>query len=155
MMREPILQMMTDKMIPRYAFHKLFMLRQHDKNECERCVAHVEEERLIWCTRWVQDKLRYWGRGGRGTRQRFNFNPGRNTTVIRAEVYDIKAIADDNIQRGYCKRNIYIFSDCQAASKALDNCRITSRLAWDCHSSLIILYEGNQVFAVGAGTYGD
>jgi hypothetical protein len=72
-------------------------------------------------------------------RQRFNFSLGQYTTVFLAEVYTIKACADENIKRGYCKRNIYILSDSQAVIKALHNCRINSRLVWDCHQSLMTM----------------
>jgi hypothetical protein len=45
---------------------------------------------------------------GHGMRQRFSFSLGQYTTVFQAEVYAIKACADENIKRGYCIRNIYI-----------------------------------------------
>jgi hypothetical protein len=79
-------------------------------------------------------------------RKRFSFSLGRYTTVFQAEVFAIKACADENNKRSYCKRNIYILSDSQAAIRALDNCRITSRLVWDCHQSLMILTECNKVY---------
>jgi hypothetical protein len=61
---------------------------------------------------------------GHGMRRKFCFTLGRYTTVFQAEVHAIKACADDNIKRGYHNRNIYIFSDNQAAIKALDNCKL-------------------------------
>jgi ribonuclease HI len=65
--------------------------------------------------------------------------------VFQAEVCAIKACTDENIKRGYCNRNIYILSDSQVAIKALDNCKIYSKLVWDCHQSLMILAECNKV----------
>jgi hypothetical protein len=53
------------------------------------------------------------------------------TTVFQADVYAIKACADENIKRTCWKRNIYILSDNQALIKALDSCKISSKL--DCH----------------------
>jgi ribonuclease HI len=53
--------------------------------------------------------------------------------------------AHENIKRGYFKRNIYILSNSQAVIKALDNCRIHSRLIWDYHQSLMTLAESNKV----------
>jgi hypothetical protein len=41
MMREPILQMRTDKMILRYAFHKPFTVRLPDISEWERGTAPI------------------------------------------------------------------------------------------------------------------
>jgi ribonuclease HI len=82
---------------------------------------------------------------GHGMRQRFSLSLGRYTTVFQAEGFAIKACADRNIKRGYCKRNIYIIFDSQAALKALGNWKISSRLVWDCHQSLSILAERNKV----------
>ena len=41
-------------------------------------------------------------------------------------------------------RNIYILSDSQAAIKALHSFMINSKLAWDCHQSLVKLAEHNR-----------
>jgi ribonuclease HI len=146
MMREPILQMETDKMILRYAFHKPFMVRLPDRREWERGIAPIGKGGLVW---YADGSKTNEGTGagmyGHGMRQRFSFSLGWYSTVFHAEVYAIKACADENIKRGYCKRNIYILSDNQAVIRALDNCRIRSRLVWDCHQSLMILAEHNKV----------
>jgi hypothetical protein len=60
-------------------------------------------------------------------------------------VYAIKACADENIDRNYKNRNIYIPSDTQAAIIALDKHQITSTLAWDCRQSLMQLARHNRV----------
>jgi hypothetical protein len=46
-----------------------------------------------------------------GTRRKLSFNLGQYTTVFQKEVYAIKACADENIDRNYENRNIYILSD--------------------------------------------
>jgi hypothetical protein len=51
----------------------------------------------------------------------------------------IKACAVENLDRNYRNRNIFILLDSQAAIKVLDKHQITSKLAWDCHQSLIQL----------------
>jgi hypothetical protein len=53
--------------------------------------------------------------------------------VFQAEVYAIKACADDNIDRNYKNRNIYSVPDSQVAIQALDKYQITSKIVWDCH----------------------
>jgi hypothetical protein len=63
-----------------------------------------------------------------GVKQSLSFSPGQYTTVFQAEVYAIKACADENIIRCYREKNIYILSDSKAAIKALDKCRINSKL---------------------------
>jgi hypothetical protein len=62
------------------------------------------------------------------TRRRLSFSLGQYTMVFQAEVYAIKACADENIDRNYKNRNyknrtIYILSDSQAANQALDKYR--------------------------------
>jgi hypothetical protein len=45
----------------------------------------------------------------------------------------IKACIMEDIEEGYTGRNIYILSDSQAVTKALDSFKINSKLVWDCH----------------------
>jgi hypothetical protein len=54
------------------------------------------------------------------------------TTVFHAEVYAIKVCANENMDRKYKNRNIYILSDSQAPTKALGKYQITSKLVGDC-----------------------
>jgi hypothetical protein len=72
--------------------------------------------------------------------------------MFQAEVCAIKACADENIKKGYWKRNIYILSDSQAVIKVLDCCEISSKLVWDCHQSLMKLAERNSTTDMGART---
>jgi hypothetical protein len=73
-----------------------------------------------------------------GRRKKRSFSLGQHTTVFQAEVYAIKACIDENLNRGYKNRYIYILSDSQAAIKALGKYQITSKLVCDCHQSLIL-----------------
>jgi heterodisulfide reductase subunit C len=63
---------------------------------------------------------------GYGTRWKLSCIPGQYTTVFQA-------CAVENLDRNYRNRNIYILSDSEAASKALDNYQIDSKLVWNCH----------------------
>jgi hypothetical protein len=63
MMREPILQMGTDKMILRYAFHKPFMVRLRDRSEWDRGIVPVGKKGTHLVHRWVQDIRRHWNWG--------------------------------------------------------------------------------------------
>jgi hypothetical protein len=69
-------------------------------------------------------------------RRRFSFSLGQYTKEFQPDIYAIKACADANIKstikRGYWKKNIYIVSDRQATIKVLNNCKINSKLDWDC-----------------------
>jgi hypothetical protein len=79
--------------------------------------------------RWLQNKK---GTGAglccHGTRRKLSFSLGQHTTVFQTEVYTIKACIDENLDRGYRNRNIYILSDSHAAIKALGKYQITSKL---------------------------
>jgi ribonuclease HI len=79
------------------------------------------------------------------TRITLSFSLGRYKTVFQAEVYAIKACADDNMDGNYKNRNIYILSDSQAAIKVLCKYQITSKLVWECHQSLLQLARPNRV----------
>jgi ribonuclease HI len=70
---------------------------------------------------------------------------GLHTTVFQAEIYTIMAHVMEDIENGFTGRNIYIFSNSQAAIKALDSFQINSKLVWDCHQSLVKLAEHNRI----------
>jgi hypothetical protein len=59
------------------------------------------------------------GMYGHGIRQRFSFSLGQYTTVFQAQVYAIKAHANENIRRATVKEHIYSLYDSQAAIKRL------------------------------------
>jgi hypothetical protein len=87
---------------------------------------------------------------GYGTSRTLSCSVGQYTTVFQAEVYDIKTCVAENLDRSYSNRQIHILWDSQAAVKAFSNHRITSKLVWDCHQSLIQLAEHNCVQLVWA-----
>jgi hypothetical protein len=92
---------------------------------------------------------------GHGMRRKFSFSLGQYTTVFQAEVLATKACADENIKRDYHNRNIYILPDSQAAIKALDSCKIYSKLVWNCHQTLMVLAELNRVYLMCVPRQGD
>jgi hypothetical protein len=57
----------------------------------------------------------------------------------------MKAYVVENLGRNYRNRNIYILSDSQAAINALGKHQIISKLARDCHQSLIQLAKHNTM----------
>jgi hypothetical protein len=138
MKREPILQMGSDKMIPRNVYEKPLTIRFPDRSEWKEGFETDRKEGLIWYTDGSKTNK---GTGAGvycyGTRLRLSFSLGQYTTVFQSEVYAIKACVDENIDRNYKNRNIYILSDSQAANQALDKYQITSKLVWDCHQSLM------------------
>jgi hypothetical protein len=51
--------------------------------------------------------------------------------ICRAEVYAVRACAEENLNRDYTNRNLHILPDSQAAIKALGKYLITSKLVRD------------------------
>jgi hypothetical protein len=136
----------SDKMIPRHVDEKPFTIRFPDRSEWNRGFQPDKKGGLIW--------YRYGSKTGNdtgagmyccGTRIKLSFSRRRYTTLFQAEVYAIKACADENIDRNYKNRNIYILPDSQAAIKALGKYQITSKLVWECHQSLVQRARKNRV----------
>jgi hypothetical protein len=48
MIKQPVLQMGTDKMIPRYAFHKPFTVNLTSRSEWDRDFVPIRQGGLIW-----------------------------------------------------------------------------------------------------------
>jgi ribonuclease HI len=68
----------------------------------------------------------------------------RHATIFQAEVCAIIYCLLENIKRSYCNKRIFIFSDSQAALKALNSFLIKSKLVWNCFQ-LLDLAERNKV----------
>jgi hypothetical protein len=60
-----------------------------------------------------------------------SFSLGLHTTVVQPKAY-----VTQNIKIGYTGRNLYTLSDSQAATKALANFQINSKLIWESHQSM-------------------
>jgi ribonuclease HI len=146
MKTEPMLQMGFDKMIPRHVYDKPFMIRFPTRSEWKEGFQPDRKGGLIWYTDGAKtNKGTGAGMHCYRTRWKLSFSLGQYTTVFQAEVYAIKACADENIDRNYKNRSIYILSDSQAAIKALDKHQITSKLVWDCHQSLTQLARRKRI----------
>jgi hypothetical protein len=99
MMREPILQIGTDKMILRYAIHKLLTVRSPDRSKWQGGIVSIGKGGFMWYrdgskTNGGTEVTVY----GKCTRQKFIFGLGQYTKVL--QVYAIKASTNDNTKRG-------------------------------------------------------
>ncbi|GFG33621.1 hypothetical protein Cfor_03379, partial [Coptotermes formosanus] len=102
MEHEPILQMGTDKMIPRYVYHKLFTNGLNPDNK-GGTGARVYK---------------------RGSKRGHSFSLGLHATVFHAELYAIKACVMENIERAV-KINSKVVWDCsQSLVKLVQHNRI-------------------------------
>jgi ribonuclease HI len=148
MEKEPILQMGSNKMIPRYVYVKPFTIKFPHRSEWKNGFQPDGKGGPIWYTDGSKTKNKkdtgagvYW----HGARRKLSFSLEQYTTVFQAEVYAINTCAVENLDREYRNRNIYILSDSQAAIKVLGKGQIISKLVWDCHQSLIQLARHSRV----------
>jgi hypothetical protein len=60
MQHEPILQMDTVRMVPRYAHHKPFTIKFPEKCEWQKEFKLDINASVVWLHRLVQDQHRHW-----------------------------------------------------------------------------------------------
>jgi hypothetical protein len=134
MEKEPILQMGSDKIIPRHVYDKPFTIKFPDRCEWKKGCQPDRKGELI-CYTDVSKTNKGTGAGMccHGRRRELSFSLGQYTTIFQAEVFAIKACAVENLDSDHKHRNIYILSESQAAIKTLGKYQITSKLLWDCH----------------------
>ena len=126
----------SDRMTPRYVYHKLLMVKFPDKHEKHNGFTPNNTGGLVWYTdESKSNKGTGAGLYRLGLRREHSFSLGLHATVFQAETCAIQAGVTENTEKGYKGRTIYILSNGQAAIKALDNFQINSKLAWDCHPS--------------------
>jgi hypothetical protein len=125
MTEEPILQMGTDRLIPRHVNDKPFTVRFPDRREWKDRFQPERKGGLLWYTD-ISKTNKGSGAGvyGYGTREKLNLSLGKYTTVFWAEVYAIKACSVENPYSGNRNRNICILSGSQTEIKAFDNYQI-------------------------------
>jgi ribonuclease HI len=70
---------------------------------------------------------------------------GKFATVFQTEICAILQCAYENIRRAYKHKWILIFSDSQAALKALSSLKVTSGLVAECRDALSALASSNEV----------
>jgi ribonuclease HI len=70
---------------------------------------------------------------------------GKGTTVFQAEVYAILSIAYKLLTTDLKEKDILIFTDSQAAIKALKNPSVSSKLVEECKTKLNLLGKNNEV----------
>jgi ribonuclease HI len=70
---------------------------------------------------------------------------GKFASVFQTEIYAILLCAYENIRKKYKNKRILIFSDSQAALKALSGPKVISRLVEECQEALTVLVALNEV----------
>ena len=134
------LLMSSDHMTPRYSFEKTYGITLPTREDWQHQELWLDANKpggLVWFTDGSKTSV---GTGagifGWSPRSELSFALGEHATVFQAEVYAITACISENIKKAYENKHIYIYTDSQAALRALDSPRITSRLVWDCKMTI-------------------
>jgi hypothetical protein len=106
----------------------------------------LPKDTLIWFTYGSRTDL---GTGsgiyGLKPNKSYSFSLGKFASVFQNEIYAILRCAYENIRRVYKNKRILIFSDSQAASKALSGPKVISTLVEECQEPLSALATINEV----------
>jgi ribonuclease HI len=142
--REPILDTRSDHTIPIYNYSKHFNVII-DEEYWRKKDPEFPEDVLVWYTDSSSTDSGT-GSGIYGLRPNgsYCFPLGKYATVFQTEIYAILQCACENI-RSYRNKRILIFSDSQAALKALNGPKVTSRLVAECLDALTALADLNKV----------
>ena len=142
---DPILDMQSDHINPIYDHSKLFKVTI-DADYWRNKDPMFPEDALIWYTDGSRTDSGT-GSGIQGLRpnRSYCFPLGKFATVFQTEIHAILQCAYENTRRAYKNRRILIFSDSQAALKALSSPKVTSRLVAECRDALLALASHNEV----------
>jgi hypothetical protein len=145
---DPILDMRSDHTIPVYHYSRTFKViidRDYWRNNDP---AHPEDA-LIWFTDSSKADTGT-GSGIFGVRPNgsLRFPLGKYATVFQTEIYVILQCAYENTCRAYKNKRILIFSNSQAALKALNSPKATSELVVECLNAVSALAGLDEVTLV-------
>ncbi|KAJ8980463.1 hypothetical protein NQ317_007659 [Molorchus minor] len=135
--------MRKDHMTPKFTHNRKFGMEITNRKEWSKHNSRNEAEAIIWYT----DGSKTQQGTGAGicseTETSIPFHSD-NTPLYCRSICNI-ALCKENIRRAYVNKRINIFSDIQAALKALTNPKVTSRLVWECQEDLENLADHNRV----------
>jgi ribonuclease HI len=142
---EPILEMRADHITPVLNHSRIFKVII-DRDYWRHTDLVVPEDSLIWFTDGSR-MLSGTGSGIFGVRPSgsLSFPLGKFAIVFQTEIYAMLQCAYENIRRAYRNKRILIFSDSQAALRALDGSKVTSNLVAECLNALSVLAGWNEV----------
>lgn len=139
-----LLEMRSDIMTPKINTNKPFKTQLSWENKTEETL--VQSGKLVWYTDGSKtDNGSGAGVYGLAPRSNWFASLGKHTTVFQAEIHAIEICLRENLRRRYVNKDITIFSDSQAAIKALACQQINSKVVWNCLQTLLTLAKHNRV----------
>jgi len=145
---DPILDMRSDHTIPVYNYSKIFNVII-DMDYWRNKDPVLPKDALIWFTDGSRTDL-VTGSGIYDLKpnKSYSFSLGKFSSVFQTEIYAILVCGYENMRRAYKNKRILIFSDSQAALKALSGPKVISRLVEECQEALSALATLNEVTLV-------
>lgn len=143
----PIMTMPSDWINTEHHFIKFYSVDIKGRDDWETIgPPTLPPGSLIWYTDGSR-KDAHAGAGVYGVRPKAQIaiSLGSFASVFQAEMYAILACALENLRRAFCNQNIFIFSDSQAALKALASVEINSKLTLECTEALNRLGRCNRL----------
>lgn len=143
----PTLQMPCDYIVHTFVFDRLYTVQFPSRTEWEKGKDKLVSPPGIEC---YTDGSRLLNKSGagvyrQGSKQGQSFALGKLCTVFQAEVYAILQCCRSDELTGLSNETIYICSDSQAALRALNSPKVTSKLVLECMLALQELSRENTV----------
>ena len=139
----------SDTMEKTHIFNRPFEVVIPTREEWNESIFYRNSNDLIWYTDGSK-KNSLSGLGVCGMTPRVNYSRGlgKYATVFQAEVLAIIDCLQINIKKGYSGKRILIFSDSQAALKALESFQCKSKIVMECKNLLKELATKNKVILI-------
>jgi hypothetical protein len=146
---DPLLDMQSDYTIPVYGHSKIISVII-DQDYWRKKDPVLPEDALIW---FIHGSRAASGTGsgiyGIRPNRSFSFPWAKFAMVFQTRIYAILQRACENIRRAYKHKWIPIFSDSQAALKALSSLKVTSGLVAECLDALSALASLTELTSGG------
>ena len=133
-----------DTMVKEYCFDRLFEVEISDRANWSNGVPALDPRGLVWFTDGSKMESGV-GAGVFGPNTKASIPMGMCPTVFQAELHAIEICARLNLSKGIKGARIYIFSDSQAALKALSSNLVDSISVKSCYDALQSLARLNKV----------
>lgn len=133
----PLLAARTDGVTPTFAFNKKYITTIPEREDWDKPEELFRSAGLVWYTDGSKTEK---GSGAsvysERPRAKMSWALDKFAIVFQTEIFAILTCAQENLQRGYSNKNIYICSDSQASFAALDSVKTNTLLVADCRWAL-------------------
>ncbi|XP_036341513.1 uncharacterized protein LOC118750890 [Rhagoletis pomonella] len=136
---------LTDIMLPKLSFDKPYKVRIPERDCCKAIISMIDKGSQVWYTDGSKMEDGSTGAGVLGPRFQKSLPMGSYPTIFQAEIFAIEVCVRECLRRRTNGARINIMSDSQAALRALDSFKTTSRLVDSCKTLLNSLGAHNRV----------